>query len=150
MKEGVAKMSRIPTLIQAELIGVPLYLHKARQAKNPSEHRLAELEMGILKAHLTLSSMKNVFSEPEIMQWGKKLEKLLNYPGTPWKLSYRLEILETEIKYGIELLNSSIRSPILKLLRDFLVAVRNGNIYEYYQQISKDEWGLIIDFSFEP
>lgn len=144
-------MSRIPTLIQAELIGVPLYLHnKAKEARNSQEQRIAELETGIWKAHLTLSSMRNVFTDSKIAKWGERLEKLLDYPGASWKSLDRLEILEKETQYGIELLESSVRSPVLKQLLDFLIAIRDGNIYEYYQQISKQEGGLIIDFSFEP
>ncbi|MCK4981685.1 MAG: hypothetical protein KAS17_02115 [Victivallaceae bacterium] len=142
-------MSRIPTLIQAELIGVPLYLHKAQKTKNPHERRIAELETGIWKAHLTLSSLKNVFTDPAIAEWAERFKKKLDYPGTPWNSSHRLEILEKETEYGIELLESSIRSPVLKRLLDFLIAARDGNICEYYQQISKEEAGLIIEFSFE-
>jgi hypothetical protein len=140
-------MSRIPTLIQAELIGVPLYLYKSQKNNNPCEQRIVELETGILKAHLTLSSMKNVFTDPVITEWNERLEKLLDYPGTPLKTSYRLEILEKETEYGIELLGTSIRSPVLKLLHDFLIAARNGKICEYYQRISKEQAGLLIEFS---
>jgi hypothetical protein len=128
-------MSRIPTLIQAELIGVPLYLYKSQKNNNPCEQRIVELETGILKAHLTLSSMKNVFTDPVITEWNERLEKLLDYPGTPLKTSYRLEILEKETEYGIE------------LLHDFLIAARNGKICEYYQRISKEQAGLLIEFS---
>ncbi len=143
-------MSRLPTLIQAELIGVPLYLYNARKTQNPQEQRMAELEMGILKAHLTLNSMHNIFTDSKITEWGEKLEKLLDYPGTPWRSSHRLEVLEHEVEYGIELLESSIRSPVLKQLMDFLIAARDGKICEYYQQISLEEAGLIIEFSYDP
>jgi hypothetical protein len=114
-----------------------------------SEQRIAELETGILKAHLTLNMMQNVFTDPGIIKWREKLKKILDYPGAPWKTSYRCKILEKEINYGIKLLSDSIRSPVLKLLHDFLVASRDGNIYGYYQQMSKDAGGLIINFSFE-
>jgi hypothetical protein len=113
-------MSRIPILVEAELIGVPLYLHnKVKEAENPQERRIAVLEMGIWKAHLTLKSMSNVFTDQEITAWQDRLGNLLNYPGTPWNSSRRLEILEEEIKHGINLLESSIRSPMLKRLYDF-------------------------------
>lgn len=142
-------MSRIPSLIQAELIGVPLYLHKTFKKQSPQEQRIAVLEMGVWKAYLTLKSMSNVFTDSEITAWKERLENLLNYPGTPWNSSRRLETLEEEIKHGIDLLESSIRSPVLKRLHDFLIAVRAGNICEYYQQISKEEEGLIVKFSLE-
>ena len=144
-------MSRISSLIQAELIGVPLYLHnRAREAKNPQERRIAELEIGIWKAHLTFTLMRNVFTDPAIAQWGGKLEKLLNYPGTSWNSSRRLEILKNETEYGIELLESSARSPVLKQLMDFLVAAQDGKICEYYQHISLEEAGMIVEFSYNP
>jgi hypothetical protein len=143
-------MSRIPSLIQAELIGVPLYLHnKIKEAKSPQEQRIVVLELGIWKAHLTHCSMGNVFTDPAIAAWGERLKKLLDYPGTPWNSLRRLELLEKEIKYGIELLESSIRSPVLKQLLDFMIAARDGKICEYYQQILKKEVGLIIKFSSE-
>lgn len=144
-------MSRIPILVEAELIGVPLYLHnKVKEAKNSQERRIAVLEIGIWKAFVTLKSMGNVFTDPKIEQWGEKLKKLLDYPGAPWNSSRRLEILEKEIKYGIKLLKSSISSPVLKRLHDFLIAIRDGNICEYYQQISLEEAGLIVEFSYNP
>ena len=127
-------MSRIPILIEAELIGVPLYLHnKAKEAKNPQEWRIAVLERGIWKAFVTLRSMGNVFTDQKIELWGGKLKHLLDYPGVPWNSSRRLEVLEDEIAHGIELCESSVRSPVLKLLLDFLIATRDGNICEYYQ-----------------
>ena len=142
-------MSRISSLIQAELIGVPLYLHnRAKEARNPRERRIAVLEIGIWKAHLTFILMRNVFTDQKIAQWGGKLKKLLDFPGHSWNSSRRLEILEEEIEYGIELCESSARSPVLKQLRDFLTAARDGKICEYYQQISREEAGLIIEFSY--
>ena len=139
-------MSRIPILVEAELIGVPLYLHnKAKEAKNPQERRIAILEIGIWKAFVTLKSMGNVFTDPKIERWGEKLKKLLDYPGTPWNSSRRLEILEEEIEFGLELLESSISSPVLKQLRDLLIAVRDENICEYYRQISEKETGIPVE-----
>jgi hypothetical protein len=94
--------------------------------------------------------MGNVFTDQKIEFWCGKLKQLLDYPGVPWNSSRRLEILEKEIKYGIKLLKSSISSPVLKRLRDFLIAIRDGNICEYYQQISLEEAGLIVEFSYNP
>jgi hypothetical protein len=140
----------MPSLIQAELIGVPLFLHKSRNTNNPESQRITELELGIFKAHITLNSQQDVFTDPAIAEWQERLKLLLEYPGVPWKSSHRLEVLETEVNRSIELLENSIRSPVLKRLKDFLIAIRDGNIYGYYQQISKEEGGMIVEFSFDP
>ncbi|MFA7185420.1 MAG: hypothetical protein WC082_11020 [Victivallales bacterium] len=143
-------MSRIPVLVEAELIGVPLYLHnKIQEAKNPQERRIAILETGIWKAFVTLKSMGNVFTDRKIAQWGGKLKMLLDYPGAPWNSSRRLEILEKETGFGIELLETSISSPVLKQLRDLLIAIRDENICKYYQQILEEEAGITIQLPFE-
>ena len=94
--------------------------------------------------------MGNVFYRPENRNAGaKKLELLLVYPGTSWNSPRRLEILDDEIAHGIELCESSVRSPVLKLLLDFLIATRDGNICEYYQQISEKETGMIVELPFK-
>ena len=143
-------MSRIPILVEAELIGVPLYLHnKVKEAKNPQERRIAILEIGIWKAFVTLKSMGKVFTAPKIERWGEKLKKLLDYPGAPWNSSRRLEVLEEETEFGLELLESSISSPMLKQLRDLLIAVRDENICEYYRQISEKETGIPVELPFK-
>ena len=94
--------------------------------------------------------MQNIFADPAIATWCERLEKLLVYPGPEWNSTRRLEVLEQETEDGIKLLESSIRSSVLKLLRDFLIAARDGNICEYYQRISREEAGLIIEFSLDP
>ena len=71
-------MSRISSLIQAELIGVPLYLHnRAREAKNPQERpdsRTGDRDMeSPFDVHLNAECLYR--SEDSAMGW--KIRKVI-------------------------------------------------------------------------